>query len=389
MTTSINRRPSPRAATAWLAVGALALAACGGDDDSAEPDASEPAASETSVASPETAAPETPSAATASDTVAPPGTGTAGGDEWDSIVAAAKEEGAVTVAAGGAPDSLALQEAAFEATYPEIDLTYQRGTGSEIAQRLDAELAAGGTDIDVASHSNVQWYVSHQTEDPEIFAAPLGPNVVAAAEVGAIRYPPNVVTVGGTGYGYGWSIAALGEADPGIDGILANDDLRGRIGLYDYQANPALLAYTMVAEEKFGEEYLTRLAELDPRWYPSTVPMAQAVAAGEIDVAFPMYGDALVGVEGVALAFPDLPITLFSNQAIINGSPHPNAAQVYLDWSMSVDGQNVVQGGNVAIIPGVDEAAFTGDEVTGYDALSYTADESDAAMLRYNELFGR
>src|SRR5690606_25857312 len=59
--------------------------------------------------------------------------------DWDSIVAAAVEEGEVTLYSVVVPEINDRLESAFEDAYPDIDLEIIRTVGGEIDANLDAE----------------------------------------------------------------------------------------------------------------------------------------------------------------------------------------------------------------------------------------------------------
>ena len=56
----------------------------------------------------------------------------------------------------------------------------------------------------------------------------------------------------------------------------------GKIGVPDPAIGPALVDFYLWLEEKFGEEFVADLAAQEPRIYPSSLPIGEALQSGEI-----------------------------------------------------------------------------------------------------------
>jgi iron(III) transport system substrate-binding protein len=125
----------------------------------------------------------------------------------------------------------------------------------------------------------------------------------------------------------------------------------------------------MFEREIFGRDYWIRQAALKPKLYPSQSPMADALIRGEIGVG-PLVTQAVIPLEqqGAPLKWffgPEgVPVTIFC-AGIVNGCAHPNAARLFMDWSLSPEGQallvtlgafSALKDGPVP--PGVDKSAL-------------------------------
>lgn len=349
-----------RQSIALLCLLALFITACGGGDDG---DGGDAAADDGGDA----AAPTT--------------------ESWDDVVAAAQDEGELTLLSLWTPEDNARIEEGFEAAYPDIDLEVIKVTGTEVPQRVDAESAAGDLSYDAVLHSIHAWHLE-RAEDPEFWAPLVGPDVQAAAEYGALEHGDFMGIVSGQPYGYAWRDGEV-EGEPTLEDLVSDPGNDGRIGIYDYAASPTLLTMAMLMEEELGEEWMEQLAERDPRFYASTVPMVQALSAGEVDITIPMLETAAADVSNVTVVYPETPLALRAIYGAFGEAEHPNAAQLLANWLLSPEGQEAYAVGAVSMLPDIPSAAFGPDQVRFFDGLEYDQAEMDAGLEHLNEVFGR
>lgn len=77
---------------------------------------------------------------------------------WDGIVEAAKKEGEVVIYGTVAPpDNLELLKKAFEKKYPDIELTYVRGTDADLLPKVEIENQTGRGTADVHMTTDAGW----------------------------------------------------------------------------------------------------------------------------------------------------------------------------------------------------------------------------------------
>ena len=83
---------------------------------------------------------------------------------------------------------------------------------------------------------------------------------------------------------FGWNTdqypAGLTDYTDLLDPELAG----GRIGVIE-PAAPSIVDFWLYLEENYGEDFVTQLAAQEPKIYPSSLPMAQALTSGEISAA--------------------------------------------------------------------------------------------------------
>ena len=143
----------------------IAMAACGGDDDDAgATETTSAAAPAESDAAPTTAAAVTDSTAadaTESSAGAESETTAATGADDAELVAAATEEGAITVYSSQGLDQLNQLAANFEAKYPGINVEVVRGIDSDLAPKIEAENQTGQGVADMFVNASLSWVQDH------------------------------------------------------------------------------------------------------------------------------------------------------------------------------------------------------------------------------------
>ena len=163
--------------------------------------------------------------------------------------------------------------------------------------------------------------------------------------------------------------------------------VKDRIGLRADAASKSAAGYVDMMETRLGSEYLVKLSKQKPKSHPSIVPMTQAVASGEVGVtnsSFPSMAkdlkdkgtpiDYLVPNPGYAIEFAG---------AALQKSKRPNAAAVFIDFMMTPEGQEELNGDGFGAseglpnVPGalnldglvmMDSAKLTPDVVARWDA---------------------
>ena len=102
-------------------------------------------------------------------------------------------------------------------------------------------------------------------------------------------------------------------------------------------------ARAMFERKVMGEDYWAKQAALKPALFPSQAPMVDAMIRGEIGIA-PLVTVLAIPLtdQGAPLKWffaPEgVPVTVFC-AGMAKGATHPNAAKLFLDWSLSREGQ--------------------------------------------------
>jgi iron(III) transport system substrate-binding protein len=329
----------------------VTLAACGGDDD----DGAAPAPAE--------------------------------GGDWDAVVEAATEEGEVTIYSGQGLDQLNELASRFEAEYPDINMEVIRGVESDLAPRVEAENQTGNGIADIFVSASEPWVQSHA--EMGWFIEPIGPNFSESEydadellhEGGAFETNAAILT-------FGWNT----ELHP--DGLedypdLLDPELEGNIGVPEPTA-PSFVDFYLYLEEHYGEDFLADLAALEPRIYPSALPMAEALSAGEIAAATFVQVLSDEKEAGAPVDSGLAPEEVWGARffgMVLETAPNPNAAQLLADFIITPEGQEAIARKNASAIPDVPGAvAFIGD-VRRQDLEQLTPEAVAEFQEEWNSLF--
>ncbi len=392
-----RRRLSGLAAV--IGAASLVVAACGDDDDTSSTAATSgaPAATTTQAPATTTASSETtdgPADTQGSAT-------TAGDDEWQKALEAANAEGELEVWSVLNSKVMGQVEEAFETAYPEIDLTVASYSPPDVAARVDAEQASGISTVDVLMSIDRKWHALHMPDG--YFAEIIGPDALAADELVRNGAPPRtdgapvatqalyddntrlIVLLGP--YGYAWNTDAVDKIES-FESIIADDTFKGRIGIYDPNIGGNRPAHFSLLQDRYPGLF-ERLGALDPMIYSANGTMAEALAAGAVDVAFPMTEGAVAELPNVDFAFdtnfPPLATTQYAE--VLASSESPNAAQVFVNWLMTPDGQETLCAGYASVLPNIPTASLSASDIFVFE--EFDPDRTAEILAELNAALGR
>ena len=397
---------SRRLLRGFAAVSALTLiaAACGGDDDDADdPDhvgGAPTARRRRPVRQPPRRRPRTPPAPPALVRTRTDGAGvttdSAGGDtpapagvsdaEWDEIVTAAQEEGKVTIYSSQGLDQLNDLAGRFNDEYG-IELEVVRDIDSALIPKVEAEQTTGSGIADVIAQASAAW--SEQRGAEGWFVAPVGPafddpaydRAANVSDLGFFTSSAAVLT-------FGWNTdqypAGLTDYSDLLDPELAG----GRIGVIEPSA-PSIVDFWLYLEENYGEDFVTQLAAQEPKIYPSSLPMAQALTSGEISAASFVQVQVDEKEQGAPVdsGLADQVWGARFNTAILNIAPHPNAAQVLSNFLVTQPGQEAIARKAASVLPDITGAVTTVDKVRVQDLDILTPEFVAEYQAKWNDLF--
>ncbi len=342
--------------------------------------------------------------------------------EWDKTVAAAENEGAVSLYVFEAGPLTEETVQAFARVYPKIKVSQLRGRGSALGPRIIAErraekylvdLFAGGKGTALGTlyagkilepikpllllpevlDETKWWRREHKYVDPE--------NKYVFAYIG---------NAGGVEINYNASLVNPKEFTSYWD--LTQSKWKGKITATDPRTrgmdNPVLFFYY---QAKLGPEFIRKLygeqevaIARDYRqpvdWlasgrYAICIPCVSDEMDKAMDQGLPV-GQMLRLKEGGTLSSSGGTLTILQN------APHPNAAKVFANWLLSREGQTVVQKGRKGRARTASNSLRTdiakndlSEEVQRQDGVEYfDADDDRHADRRpadklFNEIFGK
>lgn len=265
----------------------------------------------------------------------------AGDAGWQAVVDAANKEGQVTwysVAPQAAREAL---KEAFEEKYPDISLEIRTISTAEMNSALEAEKTSGAEGADVVTSVGYDWTYKKAAEG--WFADFTGPSFDAPewTESGYL-VDGRIVTAPLGLIVLGWNTSLFRGQLKTYDDLLDPKLGNGAIGVV--RPEPALHAdHWAFVGEKFNDKYLERLAVQKPKVYPSAFALQEALAAGEVAVGSFVSATDMVSLKDkgapVEFAVPN-PVWAAQNMFyIVKSGKHPNAAQVFMDFFASPEGQ--------------------------------------------------
>jgi iron(III) transport system substrate-binding protein len=268
--------------------------------------------------------------------------------EWQEVLDAANEEGELLVytSSGATEPAFAL----FEKAYPDIDITIERQPTADLVTRLDQELSVEAPGADVAFHSQEQWY-SERGEDGLLAPLRLSPEVAEDfADLDTARY---YIPVSRTPYTLAYN-TKIGQPVKTIEELI---DVAGDtpVGILDPASGVPTAYQVFKWSEVYGEDLVDRLTGLDLVVHSSGSTMSQSLAAGEIGYGINMSAGYIAPLKEESapvdeVVFEEATVGPQYGPGVIATASHPNAAQVFVNWLMSPEGQGVLleyQGGAV------------------------------------------
>ena len=307
-------------------------------------------ASASSVASSRTAAAAAPARTNAVPHAATP-------KQWAKIVAAAKREGSVTLYTSQNPTYLAAAGKAFESKYG-IKVTVNRNIDSVLTTQIASEEAAHKLNADVLVIASLSIVYGMQKAENKWIADTVGPAFYAKTYNRQTFGGPQKANVVGTALlGIGWNTGLYPAGTRDYTALL-NENLKGKIGVVAPGA-PSIVDFYLWLEKNYGKPFIAKLAEQKPKIYASSLPMTQAVVSGEI-----LSGDFIATsaldfkAQGAPIEFKIVSKNGSSWNApwwgmAMKGSPHPNAAQLLLNYLITKEGQQLSQQHLGAVIKNV------------------------------------
>lgn len=239
-------------------------------------------------------------------------------------------------------------EKAFEEKFPFINMEFIRLSSVKTIERIRGEYAAGQYLCDMVDVS-----------DPGMLDALVADGLLMNYTPPNAQYVPD--TMKREPYWYVYSLDPMGltwnteyvsdEEAPQTWWDLADPKWKNRIGLVGTGGGGSVYVPNMMwrygYEEEYGRAFWDAIAANEPTIFLSHGPAITALLAGEIDVLLHCLDDVNIPrfEAGAPLKwiYPDPTAACFVLYGIPEKAPHPNAAKLYLNWMLSIEGQQVIQ----------------------------------------------
>jgi iron(III) transport system substrate-binding protein len=298
----------------------------------------------------------------------------------EKVVEGAKKEGKVKVGItvrwqeGGKPAAKKMVEV-FQSHYPFVKVDYERVGGSRERERVLSELAAGKVSYDVT--------VLSETQVPIALKA----NVMEKIDWRSLGVPPQHVHEDGVGVNYRsqlYGIAYNRKLVPDSIGTKLNWDdcaspqYRGKVATDSRPRHLEIFWQPQVWGRDKTLAYARRLTQNGTLFEQDRTAAMTKLALGEYAIVcgafYSTYHEQVRSGDNNHLAFrvaEPVPLSLGDVVFVPRGVPHPNGARLWVAWSLSEEGQRVldeVEGSGSPLFPGTQAAKMTkGKKVAWYE----------------------
>lgn len=277
--------------------------------------------------------------------------------DWERVLAAARAEGQVTVAA------FPLLEEKMSAAFKRdtgIQLNFLSSNTAEQSARLEAEARAKNLTIDILLGGGRELGPMMrdgllQPVAPQLLLPGVSPKNFRG---GTHKWMDNSsqYLLQGAEYVFGWLLVNKDKVDPGKIKSwrdLLDPKYRGKIASYDLRSPGPGQGSSAWIYNTFGIDYIKSLfLDQQVRFSTDNRQLVEVVARGTTPIVFGAIQTEVerfkkAGFSNLAAVLPDdAPGYLTGGYSVLKqakGVPHPNAATVFINWYMSRPGQEVYE----------------------------------------------
>jgi iron(III) transport system substrate-binding protein len=259
--------------------------------------------------------------------------------DWGGVEAAANVEGRLSVYSTLAPDQNDRLATAFNEKYPDIRISVTRGV-ADLLSRVAAEAQTGTEGGDLLVWADTTWFTNNvallqELATPNFDMLPKAAQL-ANGKAGIVAYAPLGLLV--------WNTRLYPTGLKTWDDLL-KPELQGKIGTRD-GVTASLSGYMDFMESHLGLGYMEALGKQKPKFYASSVPLSQAVAAGEVWASNigNMATISALQAQGAPIAY-EFPKPSYASPlaaGLLANSKHPNAAALFFEFMISEEGQRAM-----------------------------------------------
>jgi iron(III) transport system substrate-binding protein len=305
---------------------------------------------------------------------------------WREVAEKARVEARVNLYSAAVPQQIERLIAAFNRKHPGIRVVHTRGV-SEMPARIATERETNTDGGDAFIFYDPLWFDANA----EILL-PLDSPAAQAFPQNGWRVSNKAAYVAHNPFGMlVWNTNFVKQPLTHYDDLL-RPEFRGRVGTREGR-DAVLSGFLEFLEREVGPEHLAALAKQNPKFYASGVPLNQAVASGEVWVA----NVGLPGVlndlkaQGAPIAWTTAKPYGFANPwvaAVLSHSKRPNAARLFVDFTLTPEGQTALCGENscASVLPGL-PGTFNLADYKLLEAEKYPAAVVDEWRRKFDAIF--
>jgi iron(III) transport system substrate-binding protein len=253
------------------------------------------------------------------------------------LVAAANKEGAMVLYTASLTEVVQETINVFNKSFPNIRVNMVRASGGQLITRIRSEAASNKLEADVIDHSDRGQSKSIE----ELFAAYTPPN--AADYMPETLVSPKLWPTTTPSWCLAWNPEIMNNPPKTWMDLCKPEYAGGKIGQVIAPSGGTTWTRIMFERQVLGEDYWAKQAATQPKLFPSSAPLCDAVIRGEVSVGpilmSIVYGKKKDGAP-IDMVYPPegVPITPYGT-GIAASARHPNAAKLWMDWALSDDGQ--------------------------------------------------
>src|SRR5262245_10218487 len=253
------------------------------------------------------------------------------------LIDAAKKEGKIVYYTADFTEPEQEIIKAFNKRFPFVKVEMVRAPGGQLITRIKTEASAGKLLADVVNHSDrgLMLGIADLFQD---WAPPNAKDYRDDVQVAPQLWPKTTL---------GWSIAYNTELEknPPKTWMDLCKPQYGPKKIGQVVAPSGGTTWTRIRFERqvLGEDYWKKQAATQPILYPSGAPTSDAMVRGECSIAVLLYNIAYIKKKDgapVEIIFPSdgVPLNYYA-AGVTKASANPNAAKLFLNWTMSDEGQ--------------------------------------------------
>ncbi|MDN5928705.1 MAG: extracellular solute-binding protein [Hyphomicrobiales bacterium] len=310
---------------------------------------------------------------------------------WQDTVASAQKEGKVSLYTSLLPVQVERLSAAFAKAFPGIELRVTRNTENILTQKImqEQDVAAEGADVLIVTNTD---FIDQQIANGKV-EKPIGEHVAPFA--GTKFLYKDFAPVVASYYVVVAYNADVVKVPPAQFADLVDAARSDEIGLTAVESGSgAALFYDVLRQDLPG--YWEKLAKKKIKIFPGAVPLSQAVASGEVGIAIygvpPALSPLIKKGAPIKLVSPTDARAVGGSFAaqVLKNAKNQAAAQVLVDWMVSPDGQQALNGDGLGMpnSPSVTGGLPPKDFVL-LDTKIYTSEKVKAINAEWRGMMGQ
>jgi ABC-type Fe3+ transport system substrate-binding protein len=262
----------------------------------------------------------------------------------DQLYAQAKNEKALVFYGGGPAAPYERMAKEFEQRYPGIAVSVTGGFSNVLDRRIDAQLAAGKLEVDMAFFQTAQDFVAWKKAGALLWFKPDGYAAIDPRfrEPDGAFTPTSVVLLT---YAYNTRLVAAADVPQSALDFLKPQFSGKLVAAYPADDDATLYVFDTIVQ-KYGWGYMEKYMAQKPNFIQGHLEVLRSVAAGTNLVTFDSTSSTTGALkragEPIEFAFPpdDAMPTFFVTAGIFKDAPHPNAAKLFLAWYLAKEQQS-------------------------------------------------